>query len=102
MAQQGCIVPASFPKLFVRTSLHDFASREHDDLVAVANGAEPVGDDHARTSAAPHVGVDDSLGLGIECTSCFVQDKDRRFGNKRASNLKALALSTAEIRSTLI
>ena len=44
----------------VRAALHDLAALQHDDLVAVADRAEPVRDDEAGAAAAAQVIVDRS------------------------------------------
>ena len=50
--------------LFVRAALHDLAALHDDDLVGVANRAQPVRDDDARAAAAPQALVDVLLGVG--------------------------------------
>ena len=44
---QPRIHASRFPKFLVSSSFDHVASFEHDDFVAVANGAEPMGDDEA-------------------------------------------------------
>src|SRR5690606_11225030 len=49
-------------ELVVRAALHDLAPLHHDDLVGVADRAEPVGDDKARAAAPAQAVVDELLG----------------------------------------
>src|SRR5690606_41006719 len=48
--------------LVVRAALHDLAALHDDDLVAVADRRQPVGDDHAGAAAAADRVVDQHLG----------------------------------------
>ena len=53
-------------QLVVGAALDHPALAEHDDLLAVADGAEPVGDDQAGAAAAAEVVVDQGLGHRVE------------------------------------
>ena len=85
----------------VRAALHDLAALQHDDLVAVANGAEPVGDDQAGAAAAAQVVVDRLFGRRIERAGGFVEDENRGIVDERARDLEALPLTAAEVAAAL-
>ena len=79
----------------------DAALLEHDDLVAVADRAQPVGDDQAGTAPAAEVEVDRQLGLRVERARRLVEHEHRRLQRQRAGDLHPLALPAAEVPSVL-
>src|SRR5664279_1539778 len=89
-------------QVFVRATLHDATALEHDDFVGVADRAQPVSDDQAAATAAPEVGVDALLGLGIERARRFIEDDQRGLSGERSRDLEALALAAAEVSSALL
>ena len=63
-------------QLFVRSALHDSPALQDDDLVAISNGAESMGNDQASASAAAKVVVDQLLRLRIESAGGFIEDQN--------------------------
>ena len=64
----------------VAAALGDVAGLQHDDLVGIDDGGEPVGD-HQRGAVARHQRqgiLNVLLGLGIERRGGLVEDQDRR------------------------
>ena len=74
---------------------------EHDDLVAVADGAQAVGDDQAGASPAPEVVVDDGLGLGVQRAGGLVEHQQARVADQRPGDLQALPLAAGEVPGPL-
>ena len=67
------------PKKFtVRTALDDPAVVEHNDLVTVADGADAVCDDNARTTSTTDVIHDEMFSYRIKCAFAFVKNKKTR------------------------
>src|SRR5262249_25635661 len=94
--------PVDFLHLFVRAALHDLAALHHDDLVGIADGAEPVRDHDAGAPAAPHAVVDVQLRRRIDRARRLVQHDDRRVAHQRPANLEALALAAAEVAAAFL
>ena len=90
--------PPRAVELLVRAALHDAAGVEHDDLVGVADGGEPVGDHQHRP--LPHEPLDrllhQPLRLGIERAGRFVEDEDRRIAKQGPGDGDPLALPAGE------
>src|SRR5262249_43151278 len=53
-----CLDPFLLHQLMMRPALGDQAALEDDDLVGVADGAQPMGDDQAGAAAPPEVLID--------------------------------------------
>src|SRR6185295_12240815 len=70
----------------VTAALDDPALLHHQDLVGVADGREPVGDDEAGPVAAEfdHRVLDEQFGSGVHRTRRLVEDQQLRAGQKRA------------------
>lgn len=84
----------------VSTPLNDFARREHNDLVAITNGAEPVGNDDARAAPPAKVVIEAVFRQRIEGTRRFVKDKDARIDSKRSRNLESLPLASTKVSAS--
>ena len=82
--------------------LDDLALLQHDDLVAVADRAQAMGDDDAGAAAAPQIVVDDLFGDRIERAGRLVEHDHRGIGNQRPGDLDALALAAAEIGAAFV
>jgi len=82
----------------VRAPLDDAMIIDHQDLVGVADGAQPVGDDqagavcHKRTQAL----LDKQLGARIHRAGGLVQDEDARVLEDGPSDGQKLAVAVAE------
>ena len=91
------------PHQLVVAALLDRASLgQHDDLVAVAYGAEAMGDDHARATATPQPVVDLRLQHRVEGARGLVQDDQRRPAHQGARDLEPLPLAAAEVSSPFL
>ena len=69
--------------------------------VAVADGAQAVGDDQARASPTAEVVVDDRLGLGVERAGGLVEHQQARVADQRAGDLQPLPLTAGEVPGPL-
>ena len=76
----------------------DPAGVEHDDLVGVAHGGEPVGDH--QHGPLLHQAVDrllhQPLRFGVERAGGLVQDQDRRVAQQRPGDGDPLALAARQ------
>src|SRR5436305_981310 len=80
---------------------NNLPSLEHEDLFAVPNRAEAVGNDEAGTAASPHRVIDHQLSSGIERSGGFVQHQDPRINRKSSGDFQPLPLASAEVPSRL-
>ena len=85
-------------QVLVRARLDDAAMVEHDDLVGVPHGREPVRDRDRRPPLGEPVErvLDEPFGLGVEGARRLVEDKDRRVAQDRARDRDPLLLAAGE------
>ena len=83
-------------------ALDDLPLVQDDDLVAVADGAQPVGDDQAGAAPPAQVVVDALLGRGIQGAGRLVQHQDAGGQRQRPGDLQPLALPAAEVLAALL
>ena len=95
--QPGVLALADGEELVVSSALHDPAAGKDDDLVAVADRREPVGDDQAGATAPAQVVVDDHLGLRVERACGLVEDQEAGVADQGPGDLQPLALAAGEI-----
>ena len=57
--------------------LHDFAAREHDNTICIADGAEAMRNHNPRDAQSLQRGADDALGLVVERAGCLIKQKIR-------------------------
>ena len=88
-------------ELVVSAALHDAATREHDDQVAIADRRQAVGDDQAGAAAAAQVVVEDHFCLGVERACGLVENQQAGLTNQCPGDLQPLALAAGEIPSLL-
>ena len=88
-------------QLVVGAALDDPALVEDDDLVAVADGAQAVGDDQAGAAAAAEVVVDERLGHRVERAGRLVEDEQRRVADQGPGDLQPLPLTAREVPCAL-
>ena len=74
-------------QLVVRAALHHSPRVQDDDLVAVSDRRQPVGDDQARAASPAEVVVDDPLGPGIKRARGLVE---HRAGSVRRTSARAI------------
>ena len=102
-ARQAFIQPIPRHQFDVRAFLDDALAFQDDDLVGVADGGEPVGNDDGR--AARHQPfqrlLDEQFGFGIHRGGGLVQDQDRAVFQDRARDRKALLLPAGELDAAL-
>src|SRR6266566_658325 len=87
---QRPILPLKVLQLVMRATLHDHAAVQHDDLVAVANRAEPVRHDETGAAAPAQIVVNQAFGRGIECTGRFIEDEEGGVIHKGARDFQPL------------
>ena len=87
----------------MRAAFHDLAVVEHQHLVGVADGAQPVGDDEAGAAlpAALQGRLDQPLGARVHAGRGFVQDQDARVRQRGAGDGDQLALALAQAAAAL-
>ena len=79
------------------------AGIEHDDLVGMDDGGEPVGDDDggAVLGDAVQRALDVALGMAVEGGGGLVQDQDGRGLEDGAGDGDALLLAAGEFQAAL-
>src|SRR5258707_3549300 len=77
------------------------AGLQYNDLVAVADGTEPVRDNETGAAALAQLVINQPLDSRIQSAGCLVKYKNARPADQRPGNLQALALPSAEVSSTL-
>jgi hypothetical protein len=89
-------------KLGMPAPLNWDAAFQDDDLVAVADRAEPVGDNHQRGPARLDVLHDRRFCRGVERARRFVHNYDARFGRDSSSDFEPLALAAGKVASAFL
>ena len=87
----------------MRADLDDAAAVEHDDLVGVAHGREPVRDRDRRPPLGEPLErlLHRALGLRVERRGRLVEDEDRRVAQDRPRDRDALLLAAREAVAAL-
>ena len=87
----------------MRAALGDHALVEHQDLVGVDDGRQPVGDDQRRAPLrdALERGLDFALGEAVERRGRLVEHQDRRRFQNRARDGDALLLAARQFQAAL-
>ena len=93
------LIPDQF---FVSTALDDTTCVEHDDLVAIANGAQSMCDDHTGTVASPEVIIDHGLGFRFERASGLIENQQAGVAHEGPRNFEPLTLATREVLPSLV
>src|SRR6185436_16111225 len=93
--------PIIFYQRLMDSAFRDFAVIQYNDLVAVPNRAEPVGNDQTGATAAAKIVIDDLFGDRVQGAGGFIQNQQRRIADQRPSYLQALSLAAAEITACL-
>src|SRR4051794_25551600 len=77
---QRRVKPTAFEELGMSAALDNRAVVEHDYLIGVTDGGEPVGDRDRRPTLGQALerGLDRRLGLGVERARSLVEDEYRR------------------------
>ena len=96
---QVMIEPASIEQRLMRALFDNFSVVDHDDLISIADGAQPVRDHEA--GAALHQTqqrlLNARFGAGIDAARRLVEDLDAGVGQHSARNRQQLALPLAEV-----
>lgn len=66
---------------------------EHNDVVCVSDGTEPVGNNDPGDRERGEVGVNRCFRQGVELARGLVEDQDARLQQQSACECKALLLS---------
>ena len=106
---EGGILDAGQPRieallpdeLVVRATLSDAAVFQHENLVGLADGAEPVRDDKRRaTDHQPFKRLlNEPLGGGVDTGGGFIENQNRRIGQQRARDADALFLAHTKLHA---
>src|SRR4029079_11085453 len=98
-----CVAASHGEEFVVFAPLDDAPAIEDEDLVGMADGGEPVGDDEA--GAARHEAIegalDEALGLGIDAGGGLIEDEDGRILQQGAGDGDALLFADAELYTAL-
>ena len=81
----------------MRAPLHHRTAVEHDNLIAIPDGAQAMGHNDAGTGPASEMLHNAVLGLGIQGTGGFIQDQEYRVTDQGSGDFQALPLPAAEI-----
>ena len=84
-------------------ALDDAAVVEDHDDVGVLDGRQAVRDDEHRAALHQliHAALDDGLGARVDGRCRFIEDHDRRVGDRRAGDGDELALALREVRAVV-
>src|SRR5690606_40447144 len=93
---KGTIGTVMLHQLFMGSALQYLALIEHDDLVAVAYGAQAVRNDDAGAAAPAQIGHDGFFADGVQRAGGFVHDEHAGVACQGPGDFQALALSAAE------
>ena len=88
----------------MRPDIDDVATVQHQDLMAVGQGTEPVRhDQHGPAKRdALDVGIDQRLAFRIERAGGLIQDQDARIMDQRPRDRQTLALAAGQIGRTFL
>src|SRR5919201_4817 len=92
------VAPAGGDQLLVPAALDDPAVVQHDDLIGLAHGREPVRDRNRRPPLREPVErrLHEPLGLGVERARRLVEDENRRVAENRPRDRDPLLLAAPE------
>ncbi len=95
---------AMHQKLIMTAFLDNPSPVKDNDKVSIANGGQPVSDNHCSPSFQKMLEalLKKVLGLRVNVGGGFVQKKDSRISQKRPGKADKLALSHTEILSPLL
>src|SRR5690348_5683782 len=93
----------AFEKHVMRRKIDHLAELQNENVVAVHQASEPMGDDDHRPALrnALQIRAEYSLALRIECASRFVQDQNARVMDQGASDSQTLSLTARKIGRSL-
>ncbi len=76
---------------------------DHEHLVGIANGTEPVGDNKACSSLHERQQdlLDAEFGAGIDAAGCFIKNQDIGICQNHAGNGQQLTLPLAQVACPL-
>ena len=60
------------------SALYHFSALQYDNLIAIANGAQPMGDNQASAAPAPQTVIDCLFGVWIQSAGGFIENQDAR------------------------
>ena len=94
---QIMIHTASGQQFAVRAPLHDAVILDDQQLIGVADGAQPVGNDEAGTALQQFLqcGLDQPLGARVHARRGLIEDEDAGVGQDGAGNGQKLPLPLA-------
>ena len=81
----------------MRTAFHDMPLFKHDDLVAVADRGQPVGDHDTGDAAVLDSFHQFIFGFGVQSAGRLVQNDNGRILRQNPGNLQALPLSAGQV-----
>ncbi len=101
LLQEAAVRSGRGSQVGVGAAFHHPPPVEHDDLVGIPDGAQPVGEDQTGTSTAADVRIDVALGDGVKRTCGLIQDEYGGVHGQRAGDFQALALPAGEVTGLL-
>ncbi|KAH0453553.1 hypothetical protein IEQ34_017877 [Dendrobium chrysotoxum] len=90
-------------ELLMRSGFDYLAGMDIGDRMSVANGGEAMGNNYSSPAYGGGVEgfLNDSLGLGVESTGGFIQEKDLWLSYECSRNGNALLLTARHLNSSL-
>ena len=91
-------------ELVVSALFKNAAMVEYDDLVGIAHGGEPMGDDEGGTALheAVHSLLYKTLGTGVDAGGGLVEDEYGRIGYRGTTDGQQLSLALREVASVAL
>ncbi len=72
--QSGVLTLDIGDQVVVGPALNDVAATQDDDLVAIADRGQPVGDDQAGAASPTQIVIDDALGPRVQRARGLIED----------------------------
>src|SRR5579884_1937204 len=87
----------------MRSLLDNMTFLQHEDLVGMLNGRQPMSNDNGRATAHRTIQCRLDLGFGniVQRSGRFVEQQDTRIAHDGASDGDALALSGGKLHTSL-
>ena len=99
---QACVLALRLPhQLLMSANLNGTTRAQHDDAIAIADGAQAVSNEQAGAATASEMVIDQGLGLGVQRACSLVQHQQARVAHQRPGDLQALPLTAGKIPGSL-
>src|SRR5215470_16064198 len=99
---QFCIGSGHAAHFLVGAPLRDSPAVQNDDLVAVPDGTQAMGNDQASTSPAAKAVLNELFHARIQSAGGLVQDQNAGIRSQRPGYFQTLTLSSAQVSPRLL